>query len=92
MITQPLNWPANAPAYHSKAGWEFEKKAVEQSLRKPRLTYTCLIHMRTSCVWAIDWAIAYDLTDEYLRYCRILDRIEKSMWGYPSINTLIKIN
>jgi hypothetical protein len=32
--TQPADWPANAPAYHSPEGWAFEKILAYNRLLK----------------------------------------------------------
>lgn len=33
-LTEPTNWPVNAPAYHSPEGWEFEKKLAYDKIRQ----------------------------------------------------------
>jgi hypothetical protein len=33
MITQPINWPKDAPEYHSAKGWEFEKELAIKNIR-----------------------------------------------------------
>lgn len=33
LLTQPADWPADAPPYHSASGWELEKKMVLDKLK-----------------------------------------------------------
>jgi len=33
-LTPPANWPADAPPYYSKEGWEFEKAMALKRLKQ----------------------------------------------------------
>jgi hypothetical protein len=37
-LTEPKNWPVNAPAYHSREGWELEKKVAYDKLKQELVT------------------------------------------------------
>lgn len=54
-----------------------------------KLTYSCLIQMRTNALWATEIYTALGIYSEAIRYYKILNRIEKSMWNYKAENTLI---
>jgi len=34
LLSQQVTWPKNAPAYHSAAGWEFQKAQEYERLKK----------------------------------------------------------
>ncbi len=93
MRTQPENWPIGAPEYHSKEGWELEKKmaleTIKEQLKKPRITYSCLVHMRTSALWAAEQWWALGIHSEAIRYYKIMNRIEKAMWNFPAVNSFV---
>lgn len=51
-----------------------------------KTTYTTLLKMRQNALWATEMAHANGLHHLAIRYYKILNRIEKSMWNYPSSN------
>lgn len=54
-----------------------------------KLTYTCLVIMRTNALWAAETAWGNGIHSEAIRYYKIMNYIEKRMWNYPSHNELI---
>lgn len=51
-----------------------------------KLTYTCLVTMRTNALWATEIYTALGIYSEAIRYYKILNRIEQSMWNYKGTN------
>lgn len=59
-----------------------------------KVTYKCLVEMRTSALWAAEmwWAEHTKGTPgaiaEAISYYKIMNRIERAMWSFPAVNTL----
>jgi hypothetical protein len=67
MITQPINWPKDAPEYHSAKGWEFEKELAIKNIRNKMRDHK-LSKMIERCGLLQDATIeAYDM-DLFFKY------------------------
>lgn len=56
-----------------------------------KTTYTCLKQMQANAKWAINFYTMLCIEEEAYRYYKILNRIEASMWEYPSSNEFRRV-
>lgn len=51
-----------------------------------RLSYSQLLQMRQSCIWAIDQAVRDEIAVLQVKYTRILFKLDAAMWRFDGVN------